>query len=652
MSSPSSASRNSAIFLLALILISPLFSFPRPINVSSIPWRVELFFAAFIVAVVIFGSRQINFELNFGRFIGSLEVRTLLFGFGSFVAWSLVSCLWAGSWSSALHHTFVWGNYILVFVLTCVFAKIGGGRSQIIRLFACVAIFLGVLAVFDFATMQDFTVQEGTLRIRYAKFAELLITITPLLFAVGLFSKTKLKLVGVLAVASAAWIGVMLSLSKGAFIAGTVGIMAFFIFVALFRPDYRLRAAYVAASWIVLTFAFQAGFSQLTAIPSTTDYISGKHESGPSTSDMRIYTWKVARKMIGTNLILGVGGDNFGLAFNQAREELAAQNPNDPDSAIGEDYVFERAHNELIQIAAELGLFGILIFTMMVVAALAMFAREIWQRSLHLSPIFYAAIAGVIAFCASSLFSSFSFRAFQNGIVFFMLLGLATSYLKGRRGRFSTLNGSRIYIAFGLRTITILMPVMLLIFSVTKAASQYTLLIGERSTDLETALAFFESASKLDQDNPGAELAAAGSLVREKQWPSAVPHFRRSIDGGYGISLIYSYMANAQEMTGDLSSAEATLREAASIFPRSTFIRARLAIVLEKQGQMEEAMRQLAIGRSYNLQQTNGWYSVIKDGILNAHLKATSDPSYYSAPPELRPQDAIYFYNDEKVRVD
>src|SRR5436190_1477816 len=100
-------------------------------------------------------------------------------------------------------------------------------------------------------------------------------------------------------------------------------------------------------------------------------------------------------------------------------------------------------------------------------------------------------------------------------------------------------------------------------------------------------------------------------------------------------------MANAQEMTGDLSSAEATLREAASIFPRSTFIRARLAIVLEKQGQMEEAMRQLAIGRSYNLQQTNGWYSVIKDGILNAHLKATSDPSYYSAPPELRPQDAI-----------
>lgn len=571
---------------------------------------------------------------------------------GLFTVWSLVSGSWAGSWSSALHHSFVWANYILVFVFSYLFAKTVTSRSQMIRLFATVSIFLGVLAVFDFVTMQDFTVQEGTLRIRYAKFAEMLITITPLLFAVALFSKTRTKLAGALAVAFVAWIGVMLSLSKGAFLAGAIGISAFFIFIALFRPDHRIRVAYIAASWLVLTFAFQAGFSQLTAIPSTTDYISGKHESGPSTSDMRIYTWKVARKMIGSNLILGVGGDNFGLSFNKARKELAAQTPNDPDAAIGEDYVFERAHNELIQIAAELGTVGMSIFILITIVATSLLLREIWHRSLYLSPMFYSAIAGMIAFAISSLFSSFSFRAFQNGIVFFILLGLAVSYLKGRRGGLPILTGSRNSDWFRFRTIAILIPVALLVFSITKAASQYTLLFGERSTNLETAVAYFESASRLDQDNPGAELAAAGSLVREKQWSSAVPYFRRSIDGGYGISLIYSYMANAQEVSGDLSSAEATLREAASVFPRSTFIRARLAIVLEKHGRGDEAMQQLAIGRSYNLQQTNGWYSVMKDGILNAHLKATSDPSNYSAPPDLQPQNAIYFYNDEKVRVD
>ena len=650
MSSP--AFRNSAIFLLALVLISPLFSFPRPINVSSIPWRVELLFAAFILAVVIFRSHKINLARDLGRFTGRLEVRVLLFVFGSFTLWSFFSCFWAESPNSALHHSFVWGNYILVFLLSYFFGKTGRSRSQMIRLLATVSLFVGGLAVFDFVTMQDFTVQEGTLRIRYAKFAELLITITPLLFAVALFSKTKAKLIGALAVAFVAWIGVMLSLSKGAFLAGTIGISAFFIFIALFRPDYRLRAAYVAASWIVLTFAFQAGFSQLTAIPSTADYISGKYESGPSTSDMRIYTWKVARKMIGSNLLLGVGGDNFGLAFNKAREELATQIPNDPNAAIGEDYVFERAHNELIQIAAELGVVGFLMFVMIGVTALAMFGRELWWRSTHLSPIFYASIAGMIAFAISSLFSSFSFRAFQNGIVFFILLGLAASYLKGLRSGLPFLTGSRDSLAFGARVAAILIPLALFVFSATKAASQYTLLFGESSTDLETAISYFESASRLDPDNPGAELAAAGSLVREKQWSAALPHFRRSIDRGFGISLIYSYMANAQEMSGDLRSAESTLREAASIFPRSTFIRARLAIVLEKQGRDEEATQQLAVGRSYDLQQTNGWYSVIKDGILNAHIKATSDPSNYSAPPDLRPQNAIYFYNNEKVRFD
>src|SRR4029078_4513758 len=93
MSSP--AFRNSAIFLLALVLISPLFSFPRPINVSSIPWRVRLLFAAFILAVVIFGSHKINLARDLGRFTGRLEVRVLLFVFGSFTLWSFFSCFWA-----------------------------------------------------------------------------------------------------------------------------------------------------------------------------------------------------------------------------------------------------------------------------------------------------------------------------------------------------------------------------------------------------------------------------------------------------------------------------------------------------------------------------------------------------------------------------
>jgi tetratricopeptide (TPR) repeat protein len=198
----------------------------------------------------------------------------------------------------------------------------------------------------------------------------------------------------------------------------------------------------------------------------------------------------------------------------------------------------------------------------------------------------------------------------------------------------------------------IAIPALLFVFSLTKGVSQNILLAGERSKDIDAAVKKFDLAGSLDPANPGAELAAAESLARRNRWSEAVPYFRRAIDGGLGVTVIYSYQANAQEMAGDLEGAETTLRQAASIFPRSCFVRARLALVLEKVGKDVEAEDQLRIGRAFDLRQTNGWYSVIKDGILNAHLKSQSDPENFAAPPELLPYNAIHAYNTDKVRVD
>jgi tetratricopeptide (TPR) repeat protein len=268
-----------------------------------------------------------------------------------------------------------------------------------------------------------------------------------------------------------------------------------------------------------------------------------------------------------------------------------------------------------------------------------------------LSPLFFGGFAGMAAFAVSSLVSSFSFRAFQIGIIFFLALVMTLSATLPRKkdrssGTFQFLDPR------WLNTAVYAIPALLLIFSLTKAVSQYMLLGGERSKDLETAVRYFDAALVLDPDNPGAELAAAQAYVREKRWEDAVPHFRRVIDRGFGVTVVYSYMANAQEMSGKLDSAEASLREAAAIFPRSTFIRARLAIVLEKNGNNRDAEEQVSIGRSIDPKQTNGWHAVIKDGILDAHLKAQSEPDKYAAPPALRPYNAIYAYNTDKVRVD
>src|SRR5688572_28446961 len=353
------AQRNWIFILLAIILVSPLINLPRPSNLSSIPWRVELLFSVVLACVIAFCLRKDALWRTVDRIVENAALSPFLMLLALFVAWSGLSMAWASSWTSAAHHTLVWTNYVVVFVFTVLVAASVRGRLQVIYLLSAISILLGALAIFDFLTLIDFASQEGTLRMRYAKFAELLVSCAPLLFSAAIITKKGRAFAVALSIASLAWITVMLSLSKGAFLAGVFGFVILFAAAAIFKKHLRSRTAVVAGFWLLLTVSFQFGFSYFTAIPATTDYISGKHKSGPSTSDMRIYTWKVSYEMFKAAPVAGVGADNFGLAVNEARASLARKNPDDRDSAIGEYYIFERTHNEPIQIASELGVVGL-----------------------------------------------------------------------------------------------------------------------------------------------------------------------------------------------------------------------------------------------------------------------------------------------------
>jgi tetratricopeptide (TPR) repeat protein len=198
----------------------------------------------------------------------------------------------------------------------------------------------------------------------------------------------------------------------------------------------------------------------------------------------------------------------------------------------------------------------------------------------------------------------------------------------------------------------VVLPFVLALFSASKGTSQYVHLFGSQTSDPDEAVQLFETAASLDSDNAGPDLAAAERLVSEKRWAEAVPHFRNSVEKGFGVSVVYSYLANAQEQAGDLPAAVETLRGSIEIFPRSVFLRIRYTTVLEKLGRIADASKQMEIARSIDPRQANGWYSVIKDGILYAHIHATNDPTIYAAPPDLLPENAIHAYNDQKAFFD
>lgn len=628
---------------LSLSLLIPFFSLPRPVNVSSIPWKAELLFSG----LLLIGSAVLYRRNSFSSVPFSVDLTTLCAAMLG--AWSLITAIWSDSWFAALHHAFVWANYASILILTFLLVAEQKGLDLVIRVAVFVSLIIASLAVFDFLFLVDFQGQEGTIRIRYAKFAEMLATVAPVLFALALYRRGLRNALTLIVPATAAWIGVMLSLSKGAFIAGVAGFAVFFLCTMFFsKAIFRQRVAIVFVYWLILTIAFQVGFSKFTEIPSTSEYISGSADETRSTSNMRIFTWKVALEMIRQNPASGVGADNFGLAFNKARVSYYSTATDEIDDFLGEDYIFERAHNEPLQMAAELGAIGLLIFLVLVLSAGYFLFRALFLLRGRCSPVFVASIAGLVAFAISSMFSSFSFRAFQNGAVFFAILGtaFALSPVKRRSNLQKANNAAVSGISPTQKLIfqtTVIAAVLLALYSFSKGLGYYSAYYAERARTAEESKRLFDLSVFFDPDLTGSYLSLAGMAAKRNEWGVAAENYRKAIDGGLGISLIYSYLADAQAKNGDRASAVATLREGVAIFPGSIFLRARLSQTLLDAGLTFDSQVELELARAIDARQTNSWFIVLTNGILTAHLRSQVDDSY-AKPYELLPVDAIAFY--------
>ena len=133
--------------------------------------------------------------------------------------------------------------------------------------------------------------------------------------------------------------------------------------------------------------------------------------------------------------------------------------------------------------------------------------------------------------------------------------------------------------------------------------------------------------------------------MAEKDPRTAAQLTRKAIDHGLGITAVYSQFAKQQTAAGDTIGAEATFREALSIYPRSVFIRSEFAVFLENQGKTAEAAEQISIARSIVPRQANGWHMMISQGSVAAFYRAQTDKDI-APPAELKPTNAVKQYLD------
>ena len=324
---------------LAIILLSPLIPTPRPQAISNQPWRVELLIGIFAIPFFfwVYGKRARNVDVPERvplRFIGACSVL--------FVLWSGTSAFWALVPLTALFQTLVWGIYLGLFTAFLHLLRERSGWVIILATLSIVGGMIALLTLLDFLSIQEFLASQGYIRVKYAKFAELLLTAAPLICVSSIYIRRRKYSIITAIIWMLSWLAVMLSLSKGAFLAGITAHLALFAGCLLFSHKvFRKNIISRAAIWVVFTIAVQFGFSAFSSIPATADYISGKADKTRDTSMFRVNVWQVGSKMAADHWLIGVGSGNFGVAYNDSRIAYVAKKPDDRNPEYGEDYMFE-----------------------------------------------------------------------------------------------------------------------------------------------------------------------------------------------------------------------------------------------------------------------------------------------------------------------
>ncbi len=618
----------AAVLLLSLALAAA----PHAAWLSSHTWRVEL-----AAGVFLFGALAVGPRLSLASTLSGRIVILLAF----FALWGLISGAWARSFAAVIHHTIVWCEYILFFTLASEILRTRG-RGFILATFSWFVTLIGLITVSDYVSLPDFKTLEGTLRIRYSAYGELTIAILPLLWIAACYRLRIRSWLITLVPAALGWTAAMLSLSKGVFIGGIVGFVFAFVTALLFgRSLHRRRLLATAAIWLALTFAVQAGFSLLSPIPATVDYISGKADPTRETSTARVFIWRTTVPIVRAHWLVGVGADNYGIVANEGREAYRSTHPTDPADEPIADFLFERSHNEPLQVLLELGVCGLILF-------LAPFALFVWSavttlsRGERPSVLFWAACGGMTAFAASSMVSSFSFRIVQNGTAFFLVYAIAV-YELSRVHRTERNKARSVQLP---KLVTASLLVLIVSVLGLKGFAEYTFAAGDQTTDPGSAAVLFARSATLDPDYAAAHYRLSRVHFAGGDYINAADELRRAIADGLGVVLTYSNLAECYEKAGDQEAEFRTFDKALRIYPRSAFLRVRYAIELAKASRTDAADEQLATAREIDLKQANGWYSLITRGSVRTFYDSLSDVNI-APPAKLRPEAAVIQYLDK-----
>jgi O-antigen ligase len=649
-----------------LALLAPhLPGLPRPAG-NFLPWRQELLVSLLLSATLAALFRR-GAAGRAPQGVRGVEV-PLFLSAALYVSWVCLSALWATHPAPALHLGAQWCAYLIFFVLMSRAAsRPRVMRAAFVSLGAAVWV-LGLACLLE--TWLGAPLTDGNLRADLKPllrgsggFGELMAATAPVFAALALRVRRPRRALLCGATAALAWLATLQSLERAPFVGAVAGLLLLFAGTLLKagpRPRRLARAALLGGALALLLAAQVAPFSfggrsavgpaSVEAANTISRLQVGLRED--ANTHARLLFWGVGLEMLRAHPLLGVGGNNYEVAYADARARFSARHPGSPLVGMNEDLLAVYAHNEYVQMLAELGAVGLLLFVLLSCLLVAAFLRALKHPSQALVALGCA--GGMLAFAVSSGASASSFRYFGGGLVFFFAAAFITNAARHAAGRnvspasaaFARGFGSgRAAPACGLA----LALAVTLGFNV-HAASAVLCGLAETSADAARAESLYLSSLRLQAGSAPAHFNYGVWLSRNGRAVDSLPHLRFAVARGLNSTLCYSYLAGAEDASGDDAAAERTLASSVGVYPRSVFLRARHASALARLGRAGEAELEMAAARLLNSRAANGWRKLIDDDIDAASEAARRDPETYATPGELQPGEAVFAVLKENER--
>lgn len=632
------------------VIILPLIYFPASSLLTGHPWKVELGISLLLFPLTIFLHNFLKQQNELIIFSNSFQ-SNIIIPCVLFTVWSGLSMFWASSVLSVMHHTLVWCVYLICFIFLCSVIS----RKRILRhhllVLSTILTIIAFLSIIEFLFSGEIGKVFG---FRYSRYTEIFAAIIPLITVFVIRSKGKYYIFSCLAL-GVLWLSILFVGNRTSLIAVIATMSVFFLArVLLTKNAFEKKRLAVSASIFVIIFIFlQLPFvNTLTQNDGTLSKIKVYSKADASNSvsqNVRLFYYDVGLEMFSDNYLKGVGADNFGIRFNRYRAVYSAKGQNSALLNHQEELTAERTHNEYLQIVTELGLVGGLLFLLILtgIFRLGIYA-PFKNKKVHSDILTQAAIAGVFAFLISSLFSSYSFRLMQNGLVFFFLVSIILrkhikiidkpEYLE----KIPAPNFQFLSLALSLTVCFALAA-----FSASKATSQFLTYQAERTQNAEDSKTLLKKATVFDPDNAAAYFLHGFVNLNEKNYSESAAYFDKSIHRGLNSSVEYSYLMSAQILNNDLDAAEQTALKNVEIFPYSVFARTRYAAILKMRNKSKESNEQLAFAHRINADEAKTWWILLTEGARIAGEKSVRDAGVLKLY-RLLPQEGIHAYLIER----